>query len=109
MSKKKQSKEMWQPLIPAPRCKFKFPKSKFKSDVRAPKRGGEWPSIKAVLYYYFDRVGCDNAVYGTCLKLARIVRPTTKFNPWHMYYHRKIYRRVLVERAREDLARRRKT
>ena len=109
MTKRKQKKDVprksEKPHIinPAPKCSYKHPISKVKSGWLPPRQGHVWRSISHILFIYFDKVGCDNAVYDECLELAKQVLPTTKFSAWHMYYYRKLYRTLITEKMKAIL------
>ncbi len=56
-------------------------------------------SIQSAIYDLFEKKGCDNVMVEEAILIARAVKPDTKFDRWHLYFHRKNWRRILVERA----------
>lgn len=66
---------------------------------KAGKGEGRKTSIQSEIYALFERKGCDNVMVEEATLIARSVKPDTKFDRWHLYFHRKNWRRILVERA----------
>ena len=44
------------------------------------------------MYRFFDKVGLDLATYDKCEKLAKKIKPDTKFNRYHHSWYRNDYR-----------------
>ncbi len=72
----------------------------------APKKKSEskYPSIKAALYALFASKGCENVSVAEATVLAKSVKKDTKFNRWHLYFHRKNWRQ---EQTAKSIAARR--
>lgn len=72
------------------------------------KRGKKQPaytSIRAAIYDLFASKGCENVTVEEATALARTVKPDTRFDKWHLYFHRKNWR--LEEGARQTTERKR--
>ena len=44
------------------------------------------------IYAYFDKVGVDDAKYDVCEKLAKKIKPDTKFNKYHFSWYKNDYK-----------------
>lgn len=64
--------------------KKKSKKSKVKKYIRG-------TLIKSV-YAYFDDVGIEEVTYLDTLKLAKKIKPNTKFNKYHMAWYKNDYK-----------------
>lgn len=58
----------------------------------SPKGGTPYRSIREMCYAIFDEKGPNNVRLKDVLELAKKIKPDTKFNRWHLYFHRKTYR-----------------
>ncbi len=61
-------------------------------------------SIREACYALFDRDGVDNVKVEDAMKLAQAIKPDTKFNKWHLYYHRKGYKDMKRAKEAQKLA-----
>lgn len=52
----------------------------------------QFRSIREACYHLFETHGPDKVTVEMATELAREVMPTTKFNQWHLYFHRRNYR-----------------
>ncbi len=52
--------------------------------------------ISKAIYDYFNKVGINNTNYDHCLQLAKIIKPTTKFNKYHYYWYKKYYKENIM-------------
>lgn len=50
------------------------------------------PSITLATYTLMHKFGPDNVTVAQATELAKQCKPDTKFNAWHLYFHRKNYR-----------------
>ncbi len=49
-------------------------------------------SIASKIFEEFEKLGLEKVTLERCLELAQGVKPDTKFDKWHFYYYRKVYR-----------------
>jgi len=54
-------------------------------------------TIRAALYALFEKKGVDKVTVEEATKVALAVKPDSKFNKWHLYFHRKNYRREILD------------
>ena len=54
-------------------------------------------TIRATLYALFEKKGMDKVTLEEATKVALAVKPDSKFNKWHLYFHRKNYRRGILD------------
>ena len=65
----------------------KLSKSQKRNGDEAPKL-----SITKALYQLFEEKGCENVTVEEATVLARSIKKDTKFNRWHLYFHRRKFR-----------------
>ena len=85
MSKKKKSKKKVD-KVDTKSTDSKVDKKDKQSTVY--KRG----SLGKAIFAQFDKVGVDNIVYDDCLKLAKSILQTTKFDKYHFSWYKNKYR-----------------
>ena len=53
-------------------------------------------SIRDLLYTVFLRVGPENVHPDFAQAIALMYKPASKFNKWHLYFHRKNFRQAVL-------------
>lgn len=48
-------------------------------------------TISGAMYAFFDSKGVDKVTYEECLKLAKSILPSTKFNKYHFSWYKNKY------------------
>ncbi len=69
-------------------------KAKPKATINKTPEEPKFSSITKAMYWLFDTKGPENVSVEEATKLARKVKSNTKFNKWHLYFHRKNYRQA---------------
>ena len=97
MSKKKKSKDKKKKVNKSVDKMMKKKNSK-KSSKKIDKNA---PSIRGSLYDLFESEGCENVTVEEATKLAKKCKKNTKFNKWHLYFHRKNWRAEKLSESRK--------
>lgn len=80
--------------------KTKAAAKKRAANPRKPPKPSEETSITRGIYRLFQLNGPDLTTLDMCIEVAKAIKPDTKFDRWHLYYHRKIYKQLVA--ANED-------
>ena len=68
-----------------------------KSKKSAKKKTYKQGSLKEAIYKLFDRKGVEKVSYQEVEKLAKKVKPDTKFNKYHFSWYRNNYKKTKVK------------
>lgn len=63
---------------------------------KTPPKPHEETSITRGIYRLFDIHTPAMTTLEMCVAVAKVIKPDTKFDKWHLYYHRKVYKQLVA-------------
>ncbi len=67
------------------------------ANPRKPPEAREETSITRGIYRLFDKYGPSLVSIDMAIEVARAIKPDSKFDKWHLYFHRKIYKQLVAD------------